>query len=145
MNEGGLMIWTLKVELLFGSSAEGECIRTIEIDSSSTLEDLHFAIQAAVEFDNDHMYEFYISRNERSRNRVNFDDENGKVYTSAIEDLYPLAKGMKLYYLFDYGDNWLFKISKSRKKPHEATEGIEYPRLVEKVGDNPEQYTVWDE
>ena len=54
------MIWMLKVELLFGAYAEEECIRVIEIDSSSTLEDLHLAIQDAVDFDNDHLCEFYI-------------------------------------------------------------------------------------
>ena len=139
------MIWTLKIELLFGAYAKEECIRTIEIDSSSTLEKLHFVIQAAVEFGNDHLYEFYISRTERSRDRDRFDDENGKLYTLTIEDLYPLEKGRKLYYLFDYVDHWLFKITKIQKKPHEAFEGIEYPRVVEKVGASPEQYPAWDE
>jgi hypothetical protein len=139
------MIWTLKVELLFGAYAEAECIRVIEIDSSSALEDLHLAIQNAVDFDNDHLYEFYIARTERGRNRIRFDDENGGIYDVTLEQLYPLEKGGKLFYLFDYGDHWLFKITKSRKKPQEPVQGVEYPRVVETIGPNPEQYPVFEE
>ena len=139
------MIWILKIELLFGLYAKEECIRVIEIDASSTLEDLHLAIQEAVDFDNDHLYEFYISRTERSRDRIRFDDENGGIYDVTLESLYPLGKGKKLFYLFDYGDNWVFQITKSRKKPTEPMKGIEYPRVVERVGKNPEQYPLYDE
>ncbi|MDL2124222.1 MAG: plasmid pRiA4b ORF-3 family protein, partial [Deltaproteobacteria bacterium] len=109
------MIWILKVELLFGAYAEEEWEGTIEIESSSTLEDLHFALQDILNFDNDHMYEFYVSRTERSRDRIRYDDENGLVYDLTLEKLYPLGKNRKLFYLFDYGDHWLFKVTKSRK------------------------------
>jgi hypothetical protein len=134
------MIWLMRIELLFGHHAEERCLRSIEIDSLSTLEDLHFAIQNAVDFDNDHLYEFYISRTERSRDRDRFDDDNGGVYDTSLESLYPLPRGKKLYYLFDYGDHWLFQITRSRKKPTKPMKGIQYPRVTEKVGDNPQQY-----
>ena len=123
------MIWILKVELLFGDYAEEVWEGTIEIDSLSTLEDLHFALQDILNFDNDHMYEFYVSRTERSRVPIRYDDENELVYSVILEDLYPLEKYKKLFYLFDYGDNWLFKITKSRKKAQEPVQGIKYPRL----------------
>ncbi len=56
------MIWTIKIELLFGIYAEESWTASLELDSMSTLEDVHFIIQDTVNFDNDHMYEFYISR-----------------------------------------------------------------------------------
>ncbi len=72
--DDGSMIWTLKVELLDGAYAgEEECVRIIEIDSSVALEDLHLAIQDTVGFDNDHLYEFYVARTKRSRDRQRFD------------------------------------------------------------------------
>ena len=142
--KGDQMIWILKIELLFGAYAEEECIRSIEIDSSSTLEDLHLAIQDAVDFDNDHLYEFYISRTERSGDKIRLNDESGDIYNVTLESLYPVEKRKKLYYLFDYGDNWVFQITKSRKKPTEPMKGIEYPRVVERVGSNPEQYPLYD-
>ena len=91
------------------------------------------------------MYEFYVSRTENSRDRIRYDDENGLVYSVTLENLYPLEKSRKLFYLFDYGDHWLFKITKSRKKAQKPVKGIKYPRLVEEVGIKPEQYPSWEE
>ena len=139
------MIWVIEIELLFGLHAENEWQVSIEIDSVTTLEDLHYIIQQAVQFDNDHMYKFYISRTERSRDRIRFDDENEQIYNVTLESLYPLKKGKKLYYMFDYGDSWLFKISKSRKNPQQQKKGMRYPRLVNEVGKKPEQYPEWEE
>lgn len=139
------MIWTFKIELLFGLYAKDEWLTTVEIDSASTLETLHFAIQAAVGFDNDHLYEFYISRTERSRDRIRFDDEDGAIYRTTLEGIYPLEKRRKLYYMFDYGDSWLFKISKTRNSPQNPKQGIHYPRVVSEAGSKPEQYPAWEE
>ena len=139
------MIWILKAELLFGAYAEEAWEGTIEIESSSTLEDLHFALQDILNFDNDHMYEFYVSRTERSRKRLRYDDENELVYNVTLEELYPLEKNNKLFYLFDYGDSWTFRITKSRKKAQEPVQSIGYPRFIEEVGVKPEQYPLWEE
>ncbi len=139
------MIWILKAELLFGAYAEEEWEGTIEIDSSSTLEDLHFTLQHILNFDNDHLYEFFVSRTERSHKQIRYDDDNELVYEVTLEELYPLEKNNKLFYLFDYGDSWTFKITKSRKKAQEPVQGVEYPRLIEEVGIKPEQYPSWEE
>ena len=139
------MIWTIKIQLLYGQQVEDPWESGIEIDAESTLEDIHYVIQSAVKFDNDHMYEFYISRTENSHDRTIFDNENEKIYTTTLDDLYPLKKNMNLYYMFDYGDCWLFKISKTRKKPHEPVKGVEYPVLIEEKGVPPEQYPDYDD
>ena len=139
------MIWTFKIELIFGAYAKEKWQTTVEIDSASTLESLHFTIQDAVEFDNDHLYEFYISRTERSRDRIRFDDEDGGIYSTTLESVYPLEKDRRLYYMFDYGDSWLFKITKSRNNPQKPKQGISYPRVVSEAGNKPEQYPVWEE
>jgi hypothetical protein len=139
------VIRTLKIKLISGRYAEEPWEGLMEIDSSSTLENLHLAIQKAVNFDNDHLYDFYIARTARSRNRIRFDDENGKSYSTAIEELFPLGTGNKLFYLFDYGDSWLFQISDGRKKPQEPKKDIKYPRLISESGDKPEQYPSWEE
>ena len=139
------MILTLKVKLISGMYATGDWQGVIEIDADDTLEDLHFAIQKAVKFDNDHMYEFRIGRTERSRDREVFDDETGNVYEQTIGGLYPLPGKKSLYYLFDYGDDWFFKIVKTQKTYPAPQPGVSYPRLVQETGDKPEQYPDWDE
>jgi hypothetical protein len=139
------MIYALRIKLIFGLYIEDEWEGILEIDSSSTLNDLHEAIQNAVEFYNDHLYEFYVSRTERSRERTRFDDENGEIYTQTIEGIFPLGKDRKLFYMFDYGDNWIFQVSLGRRKPHLPTPGVKYPRFINEVGKKPEQYPNWDE
>ncbi len=138
------MIWTLEIKL-FQYDNENNWKVSVEIDSMSTLEDVHYLIQYAVDFDNDHLYEFYVSRTERSQDRIRYDDENEKIYDTTLESLYPLEKGKKLYYMFDYGDSWLFVVSKSRKKPQEVQNGIEYPRIINEEGNKPEQYPEWED
>lgn len=112
----------------------------IEIESDTTLDALHFAIQSAVGFDNDHMYEFFIARTERTRTRDVFDDDNGELYSTTIESIFPLEPKKSLYYLFDYGDSWYFKITKTQKRIHEPIEKVEYPRVVSHTGTKPIQY-----
>ncbi len=58
-----------------------------------------------------------------------------------LSDVLPLpAKGLKLFYLFDFGDSWYFQITKTRRKEKDPEPGVTYPRVVEKKGENPEQY-----
>ena len=134
------MILTLNVKLLFGLYAEDAWEGTIEIDERSTLLDLHDTIQRALRFDNDHMFEFYVARTPRSHERIHYDDENERLYDTAIGSLYPLPTDRNLYYLFDYGDSWLFKIGKTRHKPAKPKPRVKYPRLIHTEGKRPEQY-----
>ncbi len=142
------MIVTLKISLGSGmytnEQDEGwQC--AMEIDSEATLEELHLAIQTAVNFENDHLYEFYIARTARSRERIRFEDENEAIYTTDLEDVFPLQKNRKLFYMFDYGDSWLFKIAQTRKKPFPAAARTKYPRVISESGEKPEQYPDFDE
>lgn len=139
------MIIELKVTLEDGMYAEERWDGVLAIDASATLEDLHFAIQEAVGFDNDHLYEFYVARTDRSRERDQFDEENEGIFKMTLKDLFPLPDKKHLYYMFDYGDSWLFKISKTRKKAWEPEPGFTYPRLILETGEKPEQYPSWED
>lgn len=132
------MIITLKIEL------NKECIRFIEIDEDATLEDLHLAIQESVNFDNDHMYEFFIANSTYSREKTRFDNENGGIWECEIKDLFPLQNHKKLFYLFDYGDRWYFRIYKTRHKPKPKDQKKKYPRVIKKIGKDPQQYRYPD-
>ncbi len=141
------MIWTLTIECIMGMGQSHECVRVVEMDSETSLLDLHNAIQDAVAFDQDHLFEFFGGRNWRNRKVVfvdNCDTENlFDIYsTITLEEVYPLPKGCKLIYHFDFGDDWFFEVKKSRKKPKEPEKGVQYPRVVESIGPNPEQYPV---
>lgn len=135
------MIWTLRVTL---QQYEDEWTADIEIDSTATLEELHYAIQNAVAFGNDHLYAFYLARNAKSRDREFFDDDDGRVYSTTLDELFPLQAKKSLFYLFDFGDHWLFKVSRTRKRPFEPERSGGYPRVVAEVGKKPVQYPPYD-
>ena len=105
----------------------------IEVPIHYSLFDFHLFIQDIIDFENDHLFEFYAGRNERNRKLIfsdeaGYPDDGGEFENILLKDIYPL-KGLKLYYLFDYGDNWIFEIHKLRKKTI-AQEGVEYPRII---------------
>ena len=139
------MIITLKLQSVFGSfDEESKIWYRMCNDSSSDLEVLHFAIQDAIDFDNDHLYEFFIANSIQSHEKRRFDDDNQGLWEYSVDELFPLPNHKKLFYLFDYGDSWYFRITKSRKTPKQNKVGVSYPRVVEKVGKNPEQYPDYE-
>jgi hypothetical protein len=141
-------IWTLKIHR---PQAIVDCVRVIEIEFDATFLQLHEAIQEAVDFDNDHLFQFYLGRHpdqhaytiggEPSYNGYNPVNRYSK---RSISDTWPLPTGYKLYYLFDFGDNWVFQINKTRHKDKIAQPGVVYPRVIEAKGKNPEQYPDWE-
>ena len=144
------MIITLRVECVRGRYLQADCVRTIEIDEGASLIALHYAIQGAVAFDDDHMFEFFAGRSPRSRKMSFAEDEYGDYDAGmmgevTLDEVFPLPKSMKLYYHFDFGDDWIFEIRRSRKKPAPPKPGVEYPRVVERIGPNPPQYGEWEE
>ncbi len=61
------------------------------------------------------------------------------VKRTRIVEAFPTV-GAKMTFLFDYGDNWQFRIEvigQNRKEP-----GVIYPRLLKTIGAAPEQYDV---
>jgi hypothetical protein len=131
------MILTIKI-----TQHEWSC--TVEIDDSTSLEDFHYFIQSAVNFDDDHLYEFFLSNSERSRNRellATYEDSD----SVTLKEVFPVPIGKKLFYLFDYGDNWFFRIALTRKASFAAVNGIEYPNQTHESGERPIQYSEWEE
>jgi hypothetical protein len=119
----------------------------IEAPDICSLFDFHLFIQNVLNFDNDHLFDFYAGRNERNR-QVIFSERSGSPHDGGdyesiiLKEIFPL-KGLKLYYIFDYGNNWLFEIRKSRKKT-KGWLGAEYPRIVSENGIKLRQYINGD-
>ena len=64
--------------------------------------------------------------------------EQGNVLTTTIEEL-ALKPRQEFMYLFDYGDEWRFKV-RVHAVNEDADPEAEYPRLVESMGEAPLQY-----
>jgi len=128
-------IYTLEISFPYDDGDE-PWIREIEVRENFTLKQLHKYIQKIVEFNDDHLYEFFISKNPRSSSKT-------VPKSKKLNEIYPIT-GYKLYYLFDFGDDWLFQIKKARKQTIEDS-NIKYPRVVKSIGENPEQYPDYEE
>lgn len=128
--------------------------RVIELAGSHTFHDLHLMIQEALDFNNDHLYAFYMDNKPDSRNeqmtligQPYYDDEDDFYHDGGLPahetkiGEFPLNEGQKFIYLFDFGACWEFKgllqhITLQEAEPAEA-------RIVASVGKAPEQYGEW--
>lgn len=144
------MILTLTIDCVSGAYLKKSCIRVIDIDEKACLYDLHEAIQDAVGFERDHPFEFFLANSsspcahrQRLTEKDEWRDKEDDFFRIRLMDIWPTGR-KKLYYLFDFGDNWTFEIRKKRgsKKPER---GVKYPGLIKAIGPNPEQYPRFDE
>ncbi|TXK46796.1 plasmid pRiA4b ORF-3 family protein [Pontibacter qinzhouensis] len=123
-------------------SLSKQLYRTILIGASATFEELHLAIQDAYNFDNDHLYAFFLDGKRWSRNAINDPYSEQPPYADEVTlSKAGLYEGKRLLYLFDFGDEWQFALQvllldTSLPEPKKAI-------VVEAKGDAPEQY--WSE
>ncbi|MBW9158071.1 plasmid pRiA4b ORF-3 family protein [Clostridium sp. FP2] len=112
--------------------------RKIRMSHRNTFEDLHFAIQSAFNFDNDHLYDFYIGGNRRTA-KITYagNPQEGIVDDITIGEA-SLYKGQKIKYIFDFGYQWEFNIIVTDIDKN-ATLPIQ-PEVIESKGQSPEQY-----
>jgi len=130
--------------------------RTIAIRGDQTLVDVHYALQAAFDWDDDHLYSFWLDGEFWSR--------NGREYTHPFHASQPnplglfahgpapsaeirlsrlkLKKGQRIAYLFDFGDEWRVRLT---VRQITADDGQQYPRYLESVGDAPPQYPDYED
>lgn len=114
----------------------GKIVRVMAMPSTATLDEFMDWILDAYEFDNDHLYEF-MYRNQRgglSYARHSYCDEGPFADDIRIGDL-PLAPGQALDLLYDFGDEWRFKIRLERIDPATGE-----PRILKRIGKAPRQY-----
>jgi len=113
--------------------------RKIKLSHKHTLEDLHLCIQEAFDFDNDHLYSFFMDGKRYSDDAYHsfFGDEPPFTDEAVIGKL-DLYKGKKILYLFDYGDSWEFLVQMVDIDEHEKE--MKKPLITETKGDAPPQY-----
>ena len=141
--------------------------RTIELLGSQTLDDLHGAIQAAFDFDADHLYSFFMSGKAWDLSDFEYHHPDADPQTplwttirtlmATIRGIHPeprrpatavrldalhLKPKQRFLYLFDYGDEWRFDVEFVGEGTPETAD---YPRLVDARGEAPAQYTCDDD
>jgi hypothetical protein len=127
--------------------------RDIEIEGSKSLYQLAEAIVSAFGFDFDHAFGFYSGLKPATMMRTNpryelFVDMGNadpgvlSVKKTKIAQAFP-AVGHTMLFLFDYGDEWLFRVR--LEKTGKKIAKVRYPRIVATHGEAPEQYPDADD
>lgn len=123
----------------------GTIWRRISISSKSTLDTLAGLILESVEFDSDHL-DMFSFKNPMGRTievHNPFNDWQNGPFTDevTIGDL-PIKPGTSMTYLFDFGDNWKFKVLLEEIQPGQPQRNSD--KILEQHGKAPEQYPNWD-
>lgn len=137
-------IYRLTIKCIDGAYLKDDYSWVVEVPGEMTLEQLHFHILVQTEFEHDHLADFFIARDIYTRKRTWLTYENESEWERSLSSIYPLEANQRLYYLFDFGDNWIFSISK-RGKPKPAKPGHKYPEVIKITGKIPEQYPDTDD
>jgi hypothetical protein len=136
------------VILRAGLADQKSIYRDIEIEASNSLYRLAEAIVTAFGFDFDHAFGFYSgltpAKLMRSHPRYELFADMGTadpgvlgVKKIKISQAFP-AIGYTLMFLFDYGDDWYFRVSLREAGTKLAK--VRYPRVVAARGGAPPQY-----
>jgi hypothetical protein len=120
--------------------------RDVAVRSDQKLTDLHAVLQEAFDWEDDHLYSFWLSGR--------FWDRKGREYTYPFEiepparsaatrlDRLGLERGQKIAYLFDYGDEWRVMLT-LREIRAAADEPL--PLVIASRGQAPPQYPDYDD
>nr|MBS0021318.1 hypothetical protein [Gammaproteobacteria bacterium] len=129
---------------VFKVSLGTACWRRIAIPGKDYLDELAQTILDAFDFDSDHLYHF--SYKDRFGCTIEIDHpylagHSDNALTDAVKvGEIPLTKGMRMAFLFDFGDQWEFVIE---TESVDAGPAITQPQVLEKHGEAPSQYGDW--
>ncbi|MCJ7771524.1 MAG: plasmid pRiA4b ORF-3 family protein [Desulfobacterales bacterium] len=148
--------YCFKVALMY----DKRTYRHIELLEKNTFHAFHKIIFDAFDRYDEHMYSFFLTGKATKSIRAIYDAPEITHAMMLEEDFFlgdkkkyntedtgigevDLAEKDKLYYLFDFGDDWWHEIT--LLKIGEAEKSATYPRIVKKVGESPEQYPDYDD
>ena len=136
----------LRQELVFDAELVGfgDVRRVIAVRDDLTLVDLHYALQSAFGWDDDHLYafwpcdQFWTNATEHFTRPCGDGPLDPAERSAAIRlDTLGLVAGQQLTYVFDFGDEWRVRL---RVDEIASDDGRPSPRLLEAVGTAPPQY-----
>lgn len=131
------------------TKSSGRCLPSriaVDLSGANTLEDLHYAIQEAFGWDDDHLYAFYLSGRpydhltEVQRPFGDAEPPTADEVTLAELDVRP---GQRFLYIFDFGDDVRHSIEVLDVLDAPAVG--DFPRIVESHGRAPRQYGYADD
>lgn len=125
----------------FKVSLTNKIWRKLTFSAKHTMDDFHQIIIKAFEFDDDHLYSFFMDGEKWSHDCIaSPNDDFGHADASKIQiGAVGFITRQKFLYIYDYGDEWTFLIEVD--DINENAEQILNPYVQETRGEAPEQYS----
>ena len=117
--------------------------RKIQIPSEFSLDVLHLAIIKSYNFEDDHLYAFFMDNVLWSLEKVYwspFSESSPSADTIKLSS-FAFKKGDTFLYLFDFGDEWVFDVTFVK----EVVGGGQEVSILGSRGKSPEQYSNYEE
>ncbi|GGJ87447.1 hypothetical protein GCM10007063_07380 [Lentibacillus kapialis] len=120
--------------------------RKVVLSATHTMDDLHHIILRSFDFDDDHLYSFFMDGIKWSHSCISSPDDISEGANAAETTIgsVGLHRGQRFLYLYDYGDEWQFTITVDDIQKEAASTLIE-PYIAEAVGYGPEQNFIIDD
>jgi hypothetical protein len=121
------------------SHVESPVTRTLALPGAETLVDLHRLIQEAFEWDDDHLYSFWLDGefwgDKETEYSAPFELEESGATSAEVEiGRLDLQRGQKIAYIFDFGDQWSVSLTLRETREDDET------GILERKGEPPQQY-----
>ncbi len=110
-------------------------IRIVEVPLGIRLDRLHLTIQAAMGWENAHLYMFMAAGSRWGVPDPDFGGDELPASESTLEDVLGSTNMKTLRYLYDFGDDWMHRIEAGEIS--DAVSGDLYPKLTEVIGQCP--------
>ncbi len=127
-----MSIIELKITL---EDIEPAVTRTLKAPLDIRLDRLHLVIQAAMGWENDHLYEFVVENTRWGLPDPDFGSEALSAAKASLADVIEAAGSAPIRYVYDFGDNWDHQI-KPGKIADPAPSEL-YPKLTGVTGKCP--------
>jgi hypothetical protein len=109
--------------------------RTVEVPLNIRLDRLHRTIQAAMGWEDAHLYMFMAAGTRWGVPEPAFGGDELPASETTLEEVLGSTNVKTLRYLYDFGDDWMHRIDAG--KISDAVSGDVYPNLIEAIGKCP--------
>ncbi|MGZ3158706.1 MAG: IS1096 element passenger TnpR family protein [Burkholderiaceae bacterium] len=130
------------MECVRGAYLEEDFLRVIEVSSEMRLSELHLLIKDLIGFSDGQLDDCFMATRLRGK-KIRFMPSNGHPDVTSLADMslslaeiFPAGSRKRLFYSFDFGDNWIFEIKKTAET-RQPVENAHYPRIVQEEGMQP--------
>lgn len=114
---------------------EPSVTRTLQVPVNLRLDRLHLVIQAAMGWENSHLYAFLAGSKRWALPDPGFDDDALPVAKASLADIIDASAAAPIRYIYDFGDGWVHLITVDGTDAPIA--GDLYPKLIDVTGKCP--------